>query len=118
TDTVLFTHAPRNPLSLPSLGALVPIGHTFANTAVLSGTTTLVAPQQRYQLNLTYSDAELGSLDESSLRLYVWNGSAWQPEATAVYHPASNFITAAPDATGWWALLAQPHRVSLPQVRR
>ncbi len=118
TNTVLFTHAPRHPLSLPSFAPLVPIGHTFANTAVLSGTTTIVHPQQPYQLNITYTDGEVGSLNENSLKLYRWNGTIWQPEPNAVLDPSANRITANPTDTGWWAVLAPPHQVYLPSVRR
>ncbi len=117
TDTVVFTHAPRHPLSMPLVVALAHINRAFANYAVLLDTATLVSPTQPYSLSITYNEGDL-TTDEATLALYYWEGGAWVVEPTGVLNTTTNTITAQPDRVGWWAVLGEARRQFLPLVYR
>ncbi len=100
TATAVFTHAPRHPLSLPPISPFVEtIGDPFVHYATIEGEET--TPRQPYTLALTvppsFTDA---------LLLYVWDGTAWQPDTTATYDPATRTLTVTRSAFGWFFLAA------------
>ena len=109
-------HAPRHRLSLPPIAPRVAVGHTFVNYAIASDGTTALQPTQRYHLKIAYDPATLGAT-EASLRLYYWNGTAWEIEPTMQLFTDQNTITADPDRLGWWIVSAEPHYHHLPIIR-
>lgn len=115
TETVVFTHAPRHPLSLPPVAPRVTIGHTFVNYAI--GSNSALQPRHPYTLQIEY-DAGNFSIDETTLELFFWNGMGWEAEPTAILNPTNNLITATPDRLGWWAVTGASHRRYLPSVKR
>ncbi len=115
TETVVFTHAPRHPLSLPPVAPRITIGHTFVNYAI--GSNGPVMPTHPYTLQIEYDENDF-SIEESSLQLWYWDGTTWQTEPTAVLDTASNRISATPNRVGWWVVTGTPHRRYLPLIQR
>lgn len=117
TETVVFTHAPRHPLSLPPIAPNVTVGHTFVNYAIGTDGTSPLAPLRPYTLDIAYDPGTIG-VHERTLKLYYWNGSAWQIEPTAKLDLNANHLTAAPNRVGWWMVAGDPRPQYLPMVTR
>jgi len=114
TETVVFTHAPRHPLSLPPVAPRITIGHTFVNYAI--GGNGALDPSQPYELQIQYDESNPG-IEETTLQLFYWNGTAWEAEPTTVLDPTNNLITATPSRLGWWVVTGAPHRRYLPLIK-
>jgi len=55
--------------------------HRFSSPLVFTGS-----------IQINYLDAELNGLNESSLRLGIYNGSVWQSAGTSIAQPGSNYV--------------------------
>lgn len=99
-------------------GDLLGIGHFFAMSAVISGTTTPVTSfNQPYTVTVEYTDEESAGVDESTLSLYWWDGSEWQ-QATSTCDPIDNRVIATLDHLTKFAVLGEEPRLYLPLVMR
>ena len=95
------------------------IGTAFALTAVGSADGAALQPVQPFTLTVTYTDAAIGLVDETTLVLYRWTGNAWVVESGSQVDPANNRVTATPSQTGLWMLAATvPGRLYLPVMLR
>jgi hypothetical protein len=67
-------------------------------------------------VSVQYTDREKGLVDESTLALYYWDGSAWVKEPSSVVDLGGNTVTATPGHFSVWAVLGEVRRVYLPLV--
>jgi hypothetical protein len=114
TTAISATHTPRYSANLPSTGLLTTIEHAFELT--IEGTAQ--APAKPYSIQVVYSDAERGPAIESTLALYVWNGSTWSKLPTSAVNAAANKVTATTTQVGLFAVLSQTRRVYLSRIQR
>jgi ligand-binding sensor domain-containing protein len=110
--TLTYTTTVASPI-----GDLLGIGHFFAMSAVISGTTTPVTFNKPFTVTVEYTEAESGGVDESTLGLYWWNGSAWQP-ASSTCDPFDNRVTATLDHLTKFAILGGKLHLYLPLLMR
>ena len=88
-------------------------------TAVGSADGAALQPEQPFTLTVTYTDAAIGLVDETTLVLYRWTGNAWVVESGSQVDPANNRVTATPSQSGLWMLAATvPGRLYLPVMLR
>jgi len=117
TASARLTHIPLSPAVLPSPGALVGIGHYFENR--VQGIMPAV-PSRPYSLEIHYSTEELGTVRESSLALYYWDGANWKLEPTSQVDTGQDVLRASPERFGLWAVLGSApsagHSLFLPQL--
>ncbi len=101
-------------------GALTGIGRIFDLSAVYpdTGQVAQLMPGQNFTVTLHYADRELGSVRESTLALYAWDGSAWVREPTSTLDVEVNTILATPNHLGLFAVLGETHRLYLPVVMK
>ncbi|MCO6040343.1 Ig-like domain-containing protein, partial [Thermococcus alcaliphilus] len=57
--------------------AVAPIKYVVVDVTTANENTTAEDVVEKYTLKIKYDEAELGTIDESTLSLYYWNGSAW-----------------------------------------
>jgi hypothetical protein len=117
SETALFTHAPRHPLSLPPVAPHLTVGAPFVNYAIGTASETALQPLQPYTLDIYYEPSDLGG-QSSVLGLYYWDGSAWIPEPSTLIDPTTHHILATPSRFGWWVILRHPDQIYLPAIRR
>ena len=117
SEPVTVTQTPELPPTLQ--GALAALGQAYA----LTGTTTVAGlptePTGPYTVTIDYDDEEVAAswLDESTLALYTWDGTAWVLEPSSVVDTGANLVTATPSHFSRWAVLGQQMpRVFLPLV--
>ena len=86
TTIVVYTpvEVPTHPVS-PDLRF---VGHAFDLATYAGGTATPV-PQSPVRVSICYTDADVADVEEGSLRLYVWDGAAWQDVVTTCLPPAT-----------------------------
>jgi len=120
TGTVVITHTPLFPGSVPPSGSLTGIGHAFDVAAVYSGTGSAAqpAPGKTYTITVQYAEGETGLVDEETLALYYWDGGQWVEEPTSQVDTVANSVTATPDHFSIWAVLGEIRSVFLPFVLR
>jgi len=53
------------------------VKYVILETSTTDEETTTEDIVEKYTLKISYDEAELGTIDESTLSLYYWNGSAW-----------------------------------------
>ncbi|NJE27061.1 hypothetical protein E3E22_10660, partial [Thermococcus sp. MV5] len=53
------------------------VKYVIVDVSTTDKNTTTEDIVERYTLKVSYDEAELGTIDESTLSLYYWNGSAW-----------------------------------------
>jgi len=53
------------------------VKYVIVDASTTDGNTTTEDIVEKYTLKLSYDEAELGTIDESTLSLYYWNGSSW-----------------------------------------
>jgi ABC-type oligopeptide transport system substrate-binding subunit len=80
-----------------------------------SGNPVSLDPLHPAMLTMQYTDQEKGAIIESTLRLYRWNGSAWQ-QISATFDYANNTVSAPLPQLGVFALLGDTHRIWLPTL--
>lgn len=117
TETAVFTHAPRHPISMPPLATGITLGDPFVNYAA-TVSDTLMSPVQPYTVAIEYGAAP--SHVENTLMLYYWDGAAWVLETTATLDPALNRIVATPNHVGWWVVagIAATPKLYFPMILR
>lgn len=89
----------------------------FELTAVISDTNIpLTSFNYDYQLKLYYSPQEIGPIigGNQSVKLYHWDGSAWQPTGSTSGSSSENMLYIFADLTGRFAILGPTHKVYLP----
>ena len=80
-------------------GAPAPSGKTAAGshaynlTSHLSATSTLTQFSKPITITITYSDSDVSGLDESSLKIYRWDGSSWNALANCSVDTAANSVS-------------------------
>jgi peptide/nickel transport system substrate-binding protein len=116
TTVITYTNlpSPRTPTDL------VGVGRFFALEASSAATGQPISPQTSYELEVTYAQASVPRhMDESTLALYIWNGTQWVREPTSEVDLEANVVTARPDHFSIWAVLGETsHSVYLPLIHR
>ncbi len=102
-----------------SAGSKVSANRTFQISALdaLTGDPVTPDPAHPAMLTMQYTDWEKGTIIEDTLRLYRWNGSAWQQE-NAAFDYTNNTVSASLPHLGVFALLGDTHRLWLPTLIR
>jgi hypothetical protein len=118
TAPVVFTHTIRFQSDCPSTGQLQPVDRFYEASAAVSGSGLPTQPTGPYTVTIQYTDLAEGPVQESTLALYVWDGSAWVKEPSSVVVPDANTVVARPTHLSLWAVLGDAHRVFLPSIRR
>jgi hypothetical protein len=96
TQTVTLVYTPTTPTH-PNLQFA---GHAFELEAYVGGT---LRPgyvfSKPFTITIHYSDDDVAGLDEDDLKLYYWDGSAWEdaastctPESNYDRHPEDNWL--------------------------
>jgi hypothetical protein len=94
TQTTALIYTPINTATAPAKFAFA--GHAFDLNAYVSGTPisgfTFIKP---VTITLYYSDADVSGIDETTLTLFYWTGSAWADAAYGAYdrHPDQNWLS-------------------------
>lgn len=105
-------HTPTPPEGLQG------IGHAFILKALDYANDRAVEPLNAYTLVIPYAQEELGNILESSLKLYFWNGTAWEEEPSALDEQA-NTLTAYPEHFSIWRVFGVPYNwVYLPVLMK
>jgi putative multiple sugar transport system substrate-binding protein len=115
-DTVVITHTVT--FSSSTSTSLEGIGHSFETTAVYSGNGQAAQPTKPYTITVQYTDAQNGSVNESTLAFYYWAGNQWIIEPTSTVDVDSNKVTATPSHFSAWIVMGENRRVYLPLVNR
>lgn len=118
TVPVSVTHTTRSIINLPATGDLKDIGHNFELKAQEAATELPVQPSQPYTITIGYTDEHRGSVVESTLALFSWDGDQWIQEPTSLVDPGAHRITATPDHFSPWAVLGDTHKSFAPLVSR
>ncbi|MCP4409515.1 MAG: hypothetical protein GY807_17545, partial [Gammaproteobacteria bacterium] len=96
-------------VSPSSTNNLVNIDQSFSLTAIfLESGDPVTSLQKPYELIVRYTDEDVINIDESSLKLYWWDGSQWVFEPTSVVDEANNTVTAMPEHLGSFAVFGKP----------
>jgi hypothetical protein len=120
TEEITLVYTPVETPTAPSDFAFA--GHTFdldayRNGSLLSGFTFIVP----VTITLQYTDADIAGLDEDSLMLEYWGGSAWVDAACGAYdrHPDGNWLAVAICHLSQFALFGErEYLIYLPLVLR
>ena len=115
-NTVMITYTVT--FSSSTSTSLEGIGHSFETTAVYSGNGQPALPLQPYTITVQYTDAQRGSVNESTLAFYYWAGNQWMKEPTSTVDAVSNKVTATPGHFSAWIVMGEIRRVYLPLVNR
>lgn len=112
THTTRFVD-PLLALPVPQLG----VGNAFVLQAMITSTGSAVAPLGTFSMTIQYTKEHVQAVDETTLVLYRWDGSAWVVEPSVV-DPATQTVTATPTTTGVWMLGALArNRLYLPIIQ-
>lgn len=116
TSTSTIKHKANNWSDLegfPEYDNLHSILHEFYVTSTES-----LATNQEYEIQVTYTDNELGSVDESLLAFFHWNSSTsdWDYMDQTTVNTSTNTVTISTDLFGHFAVFGWNKQiVSLPQ---
>jgi len=120
SDTVEVTHTSRYPygLLLPEPD-LKHINHVFDVSAKYSssGQPAQPEPGKVYSITVEFDEDKLGSVMESTLSFYFWDGTHWQIEPSVV-DTDLNTVTANPSYFSTWAILGKTNSLFIPVVLR
>jgi hypothetical protein len=115
TATAVITHTPWFPgRTLPPIGNLLGIGHSFEVAAVCSSTGEPVQPARPYSITVHYDDVERGAAIETTLAIYRWDDGRWAKEISSAVDTRANTVTATPNRFSLWAVLGETWRAFLP----
>lgn len=78
--------------------------HTYALHAVTDTLEIVEEFDEPLTITLSYDDADVETIDESTLSIYRWNGSAWQALSGCSVNEAENEITCSTDHFSTFAL--------------
>ncbi len=121
TDTIVLRHIPMSPALVPPLGNLTGINRFFNTTAVYSstGAPAPLVPGTVFTISVAYTPAERGIVDEATLALYHWNGTAWSTTGiTKVTPTQGGTLLSRLDHLSLFGVLGEVHRSYLPLVLR
>lgn len=113
---VTVTYTPLTLTQPPTRRKVIALDHTFAVTAVVSDTQEPAQPAQPFTLTVPYQAYEPGSVIETTLALYWWDGSQWVKEPGSSVDPATNTLTAITDHFGRWTVMGETRELFLPIV--
>jgi phosphonate transport system substrate-binding protein len=115
TDTVQVSLAPIPAVTHLPVGR-AEIGHSVSLIAVTTGTSqTVISLSEPYTLTAAYEQDKLEGVQEASLAVYWWDGTAWVKEPSSSLDPVANVVSATPDHFSSFAVLGVPN-VYLPLV--
>ena len=119
TDTIVLQFELQPDMNVPGMsdvGVFYELGPVYQS----SGLPASLALGSTYTITVSYQEENIpGGVDESSLALYYWDGSAWVKEPTSLVDVVANTITATPNHFSQWAILTQDTiYLYLPVVRR
>jgi hypothetical protein len=108
-NPVILTHTPLTVPVFPLPDGMADIGHSYEITSepVPPGTNLPPTLTRCYSVSIQYSDWHLGNVQEDSLGLYHWTGSAWELEPSSQVFTAVNTLTANPNHLSIWAVLGE-----------
>lgn len=115
TQTVQVVSYLPDQTELPPAGGRFKVAPAYYIFAETPAGQVLVEPAATYTVTLSYSDQEVGDLEES-LAFYFWDGYQWLKEPTSQVNAAANTLTARPDHFSLWAAMLDGRRVFLPAV--
>jgi len=100
--------------------APAPTGKTIVSAFDLTATSAGVAVTsfaQTLTVTLTYTDAQIAGLNETTLKIHRWTGTEWLILSTVVY-PATNTLIATTSAFSYFAIIGEPAPVEevVPEV--
>lgn len=114
TATVVVTYTQES--AVPT-GDLDGIGSFFSLTATLKQTgQPIFQCNQPYTVTVSYSEGELGLVNEDTLALYWREGDQWSKEPTSTVDENKNIVTATPNHMSLFAVLGETERVYLPLI--
>jgi arabinogalactan oligomer/maltooligosaccharide transport system substrate-binding protein len=125
TESVDLIYTPVPTVTLPPQLSLA--GHAFTLVAYQSGTVlSSFNFQQPITVTLSYNDADVAGINESSLTLNYWDGGSWvdaatscTPSSTYDRHPAENWLAISICHLSRFALFGPTeYRLYLPLVNR
>ena len=90
--TVSFTGSGMYRLDLPTVLPSDPAGHT--NLSRYVNVTNLSTGATSVLLNVSYTDSDFGTLNESALTMWRYNGSSWNSVAGSGVNAAQNYVYA------------------------
>jgi Leucine-rich repeat (LRR) protein len=105
---VTVTHAPKQAEAAPPTGNLVGIRH-FYDVSARDASGQSVQPLLPYTVTIAYGPVDLAynRAIESTLALYLWDGTAWVQEPTSQLDAAADTVTATPNRFCTWAVLGE-----------
>ena len=119
TETTTLVYTPVE--TATTLSGFAFAGHAFdldayRNGVLLSGFTFSTA----VTITIHYTDTDVAGMDESSLVLEHWNGSAWVDAACGLYdrHPDENWLSVPICHLSQFALFGEQRQVYLPLILR
>ena len=117
TEATTLSFSPLPAVTFPP-PAFAGTGVAFELRGLISGTQELVTVLQvPYTLTVSYDEAALDGVAESSLGLYYWTGQEWEQQPGCVVDAELNLVTCNPDHFSRWAVFGQ-YRVYLPLLLR
>ncbi len=119
SDTIVLQFELQPDMSVPGMsdiGVFYELGPTYQT----SGLPANLVSGRTYTITVSYLEENIPpGVDESSLALYYWDGSAWIKEPTSLVNVIANTITATPNHFSQWAILTPDTLyLYLPVVRR
>ncbi len=90
------------------------VGRAMKIEAVDPVTKDAVSLEDGANLVISFTYEDMRPVDEGTLALFYWDGSAWQREPTSRVNPAANEVTATPDHLSVWAIFGETTRVYVP----
>jgi hypothetical protein len=79
---------------------------TAFNLTATAGTTTLTNFTKSITVSITYTDSQITGLDESTLKIYRWDGTQWVPLSSTV-NAATNTVTATTTAFSYFGVMGE-----------
>ncbi len=119
SEPITLTHNAVYPGDLAPLPGMKIAGHAFEIQAA-NAVGAALQPDKPYQISITYTDHELGAIDEARLALYAWDDlqKTWIKEPTSAVDVSNNRLSAEPSHFSIWALMGPVHRLFLPLTGR
>ncbi len=97
------------------IGAPIPTGQTiisgFTVTTTVDGTAVTSSFLKSVTITVTYTDAQVAGIDESSLKLYRWNGTQWVALICTI-NTTTNTITATTTSFSKFAVMTSTSTTS------
>jgi hypothetical protein len=105
-QTVAITMTPLSNAEVPKAGSFKLLGMAFDLHAIAVETGLPVQPLagMSYTVSVPYDETALGGLDESSLRLYHWNGREWVVEPMSYVDTVRNVVYARINHFSIWSV--------------